>query len=166
MTGPSFKPWFEKRGPSWWERAKNACLLRYKRQLVMTRGILFHKGQPRPTSSATTCEFGHLSRSSGVLTSLLGTWKLCWTLCPACWSAITILHVAQGDDVTLWPSADQIMKSSARSARGLYQPPKRHMSDCLELELKKWHKTICIRPPLGGPLDSWPLIFSAWLGWR
>ena len=34
-------------------RAKNACLLRYKSQLAMTPGNLFHKGQPRPTSSGT-----------------------------------------------------------------------------------------------------------------
>ena len=33
-------------------RAKNACLLKYKSKLVMTPGNLFHKGQPRPTSSS------------------------------------------------------------------------------------------------------------------
>ena len=35
-------------------RAKNACLLRYKNQLVMTPGNLFHKGQPHRTSSEST----------------------------------------------------------------------------------------------------------------
>ena len=34
-------------------KAKNACLLRYKSQLVTTPGYshVVHKGQPRPTSS-------------------------------------------------------------------------------------------------------------------
>ena len=62
-------------------RAKYACLLRYKGQLVMPPGYLVHKGQPRPTSSAGDPSSNHniinYSRQGRMLATLTSSYSLC-----------------------------------------------------------------------------------------
>ena len=69
-------------------RAQNACLLRYKSQLVMTPGYLFHKGQPRPTSSGALLPVLKIVTRTLVL-HMLGKQQCCYV------SVLFLAHMVQ-----------------------------------------------------------------------
>ena len=82
-----FISWFKAIGPVV-EKAKTAFII--QNQLMMTRGILFHKGQPCPTSSAALSYWKRRKAGHGLGTRLLfvlhqtSTYNTALTTTPIC----------------------------------------------------------------------------------